>query len=389
MSTKTTSKSKVRSDEARKAFSDHVAELRSRAFWIVATFIVASAVAYSFRVPLIDFIMSPLGEEKLVYLTPGGGFSFIFQVTMYAGAVVAAPLIIFHLYRFVKPALPPTARKHSFRMLVSSLLLMIGGVAFGYFVAIPSALHFLTTFAGDFVSPNLTADSYLGFVMAYLVGLGVLFQLPLFLIIWNWISPIKPGGLWNSQRFVIAFSFIAAAVITPTPDFINQSLVAGPIVGVYQFGVISVFIANRRARRAAKKSKAISQPESEPVVAVDSQPEPIPVPIAKPLMIDAVTRPAGSSLKPRAPQTASMAAKPPQPTPKSQGLAMDGMLRTRAPKPVQVPARLPITTPAPAPARPVVSRRQIVIAEAANGCVPSLVQPSVRAVGLDGFAMHR
>lgn len=126
------------------------------------------------------------------------------------------------------------------------MVLMTAGVCFGYFVAIPAALAFLTAFAGDFVSPSLTAESYISFVVAYLVGLAVLFQLPLFLIMWNWISPIKPGGLFDSQRFVIGFAFIAAAIITPTPDVVNQATVAIPIIGVYQIGVISVFFTNRR-----------------------------------------------------------------------------------------------------------------------------------------------
>jgi hypothetical protein len=135
-------------------------------------------------------------------------------------------------------------------MLVSTLLLALG-VSFGYFVAIPAALQFLTTFGGDFVVANLTADSYLSFVVAYLLGLGLLFQLPLLLVIWNWIQPFKPGGLLATQRFVLVGSFIAAAMITPTPDALNQCLIALPIVAIYQLGVVAVFFMNRRSRRQA------------------------------------------------------------------------------------------------------------------------------------------
>lgn len=238
-----------------KAFVEHINELRSRVTWVVLVFIVTSAVAYNYRDILVHLVLSPLGDQKLIYLTPAGGFSFIFQITMYAGAVVTAPILIYHLYRFVVPALPKHAREHSFGVIFSAILLMLGGVAFGYFVAIPAALHFLTTFAGEYVQPNLTADSYLGFVLAYVAGLGVLFQLPLLLVFWNWMTPLGPTKLLLSERYVIVFAFIAAAIMTPTPDVLNQSLIAIPIIAIYQFGVIAVILANQSSRRKQKKAE--------------------------------------------------------------------------------------------------------------------------------------
>jgi sec-independent protein translocase protein TatC len=238
-----------------KAFAEHVNELRMRVMWVVLVFLVTSAVAYNYRDFLVHLVMSPLGDQKLVYLTPAGGFSFILQITMYAGAVVTAPILIYHLYRFVVPALPPSAQRNSFKVILSAILLMVAGVTFGYVVAIPAALHFLTTFAGGYVQPNLTADSYLGFILAYVAGLGILFQLPLLLVFWNWISPLGPGKLMSSERFVIVFAFVAAAIMTPTPDMFNQTMVAVPIIGVYQLGVVAVLMANRSAaRRVAKQN---------------------------------------------------------------------------------------------------------------------------------------
>jgi sec-independent protein translocase protein TatC len=140
-------------------------------------------------------------------------------------------------------------RQRSIGVVLASTLLLVSGVAFGYFVAIPAALQFLTTFAGGFVQPNLTADSYLSFVVAYLLGLGLLFQLPLLLVFWNWVQPFKPGGLLNTQRYVLVGAFIAAAMITPTPDVVNQCLIAVPILAIYQLGVVSVFVMNRRKRK--------------------------------------------------------------------------------------------------------------------------------------------
>jgi sec-independent protein translocase protein TatC len=294
MSTK--KKSKQPAHLAAKTFADHIGELRLRVMWVALTFIVTSAVAYSFRDPLINFVLAPLGSQKLIYLTPAGGFSFIFQITMYAGAVVTAPLVVFQLYRFVQPALPARVRRYSVRVVVAATLLMLTGVCFGYFVAIPAALHFLTTFASGFVVANLTADSYLSFVIAYVVGLGLIFQLPLLLIFWNWISPLPPGKLLSTQRFVVLFAFVAAALITPTPDVFNQSLVAVPIIIVYQLGVIAVFVMNRRARRKASPAQAdpapvVIEPVVEPKVmtAVSSVAPPKPRPVTSMDMVRGVS----------------------------------------------------------------------------------------------------
>lgn len=254
MSTKTSRSHSSPAAEEIIPFGEHVAELRSRLVWIVLAFLLASGLSLYFQEFLIEIVMSPLGAQKLVYLTPGGGFNFIFQITIYAGAFVAAPLLVFHLYRFLRPALPPRAQRSSVFVIVSSMILMITGVCFGYYVAIPSALAFLSSFAGDYITPNLTAESYISFVVAYLVGLGILFQLPLLLIMWNWVKPIKPGGLLSSQKYVIGFAVIAGAVITPTPDVVNQLTVAIPIIAIYQLGVISVYFLNRRARNVRHKT---------------------------------------------------------------------------------------------------------------------------------------
>lgn len=277
-----------------KAFADHIGELRLRVTWVILAFIVSSALAYQFRDALVDIVLAPIGHQKLVYLTPAGGFNFIFQVTMYAGAVITAPILIYQLYKFVQTALPKRVRNYSVRIVVAATLLMIAGVCFGYFVAVPAALHFLTTFAGSYVEANLTADSYLNFIMAYVAGLGLLFQLPLLLIFWNWISPLSGKRLLSSERFVILFAFIAAAMITPTPDPTNQAMVAVPIILIYQFGVIAVMMVNRRRKPVSRTSPAQVIPKVSVMPQIPDL-EPIPVqetpPIAMPVAPAVVQQP--------------------------------------------------------------------------------------------------
>ncbi len=257
-------------------FSSHVGELRRRILLVALAFVIASGLAYNYHDFFVALIMRPLGTEKLIYLTPGGGVNFIFQVSLYAGLVAAAPVFIYQLYGFIRPALPLRARRSAVKVVSAAVLLMLCGVGYGYFVAVPSALHFLSTFAGDAVTPSLTADSYLSFFLAYIAGLGVLFELPLLLLFLHWIHPMTPGGVVKSERYVILLAFVVAAIITPTPDVFNQAMIALPLIFIYQLGVVAVLAAIRKERRAAKP-RARETPELHtPPATAEKTPKPAP-----------------------------------------------------------------------------------------------------------------
>jgi sec-independent protein translocase protein TatC len=320
------------------SFSDHIAELRRRIFFVLLAFLVASSLAYNYRDNILGIIMQPLDGEKLIYLTPGGGFNFIFQVSMYAGLLAAAPVLIYQLYGFIRPALPKRAQRSSVIVVLVAFLLMLCGVAFGYFVAVPSALHFLSTFAGGDVTPNLTADSYLSFFLAYIAGLGILFELPLLLLFLHWIHPMTPGKLLKSERFVILFAFVAAALITPTPDMLNQAMIAIPLILIYQLGVIAVLLVIRRDHRKAR----LQQKQVRVKVDIASLPE---------LKVEPIT----PVRRPSAPQAAQAKLRS-----VPQKKTIDGFSRppgTLRPRPRQTsvvpPSRPPSTTP---PQRPTYQR---------------------------------
>lgn len=259
--------SAVTSAATEQTFIEHLYELRSRLFWVVTSLIVASSIGYYIKDALVEFILAPLHGEKLIYLTPGGGFSFIFTVCLYFGALLTIPVIVYHIYKFLQPVLGNASR--AIVMLIVSLsgVLALSGALFAYIVAIPAAISFLTTFAGDAVTPNLTAESYLGFIVAYMLGLAALFQLPLLLFIFDYVKPFPPGALLSSQRFVVVGAIIAAALITPTPDIINQLIVAGPIIAIYQLGAVVVYVRRKLRSRSARLSPVPAlQQQSELII---------------------------------------------------------------------------------------------------------------------------
>lgn len=333
----------------------HLKELRTRLFIVAVFFIAGACIAYNFQDQVVHAVLAPLKGEKLVYLNPAGGFSFIFMISIYAGLALALPVLIQQLYVFIRPALPASAQKKSFMLIVGGFLLLLAGVAFGYFVAVPNALTFLYSFADQYINASLTADSYLNFVIAYTLGIGMVFQIPLLLILINSVKPLSPGGLMKSERWVIVISFIVAAIITPTPDPINQTIIAAPVIIVYQIGVVIILYGyfkrrriekqlNKKAlaaeRRNAKRGVVTQQPAPKPVVAYTAPtPLPQPRPVAKPAFQPAAPTP----VQPKPiPQPMHAATRP---------RSMDGFVRPTHP-PIVVPKRIqpqPIPRPMPRP----------------------------------------
>jgi sec-independent protein translocase protein TatC len=237
-------------------FLEHVYELRKRLFWVVAVVLVASSAAYPFLDKIISVLTAPLGNQQLYYLTPIGGLSFSIKICIYIGIMVAVPILMYHLYRYLEPLMGKWRKSAVFYVGLSSTFAIIG-VLFAYFVSLPGALHFLTGLNIEHIQAMLTVDSYLSFVVTYLLGAAILFQIPLLLLIINTMTPLKPSKLMKIQRFVILGAFIVAAVISPTPDIMNQTMFALPIILMYQIGVLLVWLQNSsRARRQRKADSA-------------------------------------------------------------------------------------------------------------------------------------
>lgn len=233
----------------RKPFIEHVYELRKRALISVIAITAGGLVGYALNSTLLHIIQKPLGQT-LFYTSPTGGFSFIFKLCLVFGCILALPVVIYHLLKFLSPLMRRTTKSFIMFCIVICVTLAAAGISFAYFISLPAALHFLANFGGQEIQSLITADEYFSFALAYLGGFAILFQLPLVLLLINRVTPLRPGPLMRAQRYVLLFSFIAAAVLTPTPDPINQLIMAVPVVVLYQISIILVWIIN--ARKAKK-----------------------------------------------------------------------------------------------------------------------------------------
>lgn len=235
-------------------FGDHFQELKGRLFWVAIAFCIASAVAYPNFQKIMDLLVRPLGNQKLYYMTPAGGFSFMIKICMYVGLVGILPVIIYHLYKFIAPIMQKNRSRSVLLYTVASTVLAAGGVVFAYTISLPAALKFLNGFSLGHINALLGLDAYVSFITAYLLAGAVLFQLPLVMLIVDSITPLKPKKLMSYQRHIIVASFVAAAILSPTPDAVNQTLLAAPMVAMYQFGILLIWAKKRlKDASAAKK----------------------------------------------------------------------------------------------------------------------------------------
>lgn len=296
----------------RKPFIDHVRELQVRLTWIVVFLALTSIVAYNFHQKLLDLIQQPLGQT-LYYTSPTGGFSFLFKLCLTIGFVLALPVITYHLFKFMSPLIQHFNRATIVAYLVWSFDLALAGVMFAYFISLPAALHFLAKFGGDTIQSIITADEYFSFALAYIAGFALLFQLPLLVILMNRIKPMTPLKMMSYQRYVILFSFILAAILTPTPDPFNQALMALPIVVLYQFSIVIIMFVNRKRRsKKTPRSKnyageeaanaeldSINQSKTKDILGLPIERQTITTNLDKAI---AVNRPTTTTKQPPAPQ---------------------------------------------------------------------------------------
>ncbi|TAH34047.1 preprotein translocase subunit TatC [Candidatus Saccharibacteria bacterium] len=227
--------------------SEHLRELKRRLIYVAVSIVVWSAAAYGVERQLIDIFLRPSHGQEFVYTSPMGGVNFLFSVCLFVGIAMSVPVIVYNALKFLLPLMKRTTMRFIYICSTVSALLALAGILFGYFFGLPAALHFLLRqqFHNGQVEAMITIQSYFSFVTAYMVGAAIMFQLPLILVIINRIKPLKPRQMFKAERAVILFAFIAAFIMNPTPNVIDQLLVVIPIILTYQLGIGIVWLINR------------------------------------------------------------------------------------------------------------------------------------------------
>lgn len=220
------------SAEITNTMGEHLSELKTRLLYSAISIGIGGALGYVLRESIIKFLTLPL-HQSLYYTSPTGGFDLVFKISILFGALVSFPIIVYQLLKFIEPAIPQHVNGTLEKFLVGSWALLLMGLATAYYLSLPAALRLLSEFSTDQVKALISTKDYMSFVLAYLGGFGLLFQLPIIMMIVHKITPLNPKSLLKYLRHVVLLSFIIAAILTPTPDPINQTIMALPIILLY------------------------------------------------------------------------------------------------------------------------------------------------------------
>ena len=234
----------------------HLTELRRRIIVSTVSLLVATAVAFAFHRVIFDLLMGPaqgfdsLREQKLIFTQMTEMIGIIMKVSLMGGLILASPVILYQVVMFVAPGLTSREKRYLFALLPGAMISFVAGAAFGYFVLLPPALGFLLTFGSDIATPMIRVGNYINLVVTLLFWLGVSFETPLVMFFLSKIGIVTPRALARQRRYALVVAFILGALITPTFDPVNQTLVAVPIILLYELGI---WLA-RLARLGRKKS---------------------------------------------------------------------------------------------------------------------------------------
>ena len=228
----------VTEDTGEMSLIDHLQELRKRLIAAIAAVVISSLVCYFYSQELVHIITAPAG--KLYYMNPAEAFFTYLKVSFFAGFLVALPIVMYQMWAFIVPALTKQERKVSSVLVPASVLLFFVGLAFSYFLVLPAGIKFFVGFATEDLQPLFSVGQYLSFVISFLLPFGVIFELPLFLFVLAKMGIISSDYLIRKRKLMLVMSFVIGAVISPTPDIFSQTMVAVPLLVLYEISILVV-----------------------------------------------------------------------------------------------------------------------------------------------------
>jgi sec-independent protein translocase protein TatC len=224
---------------------EHLKELRLRLMWMSGALIVGTLVAMIFTWQVVEIINRPLGGEIPQVIGPTDAISVFFKVALATGAALAMPVIMYQLIAFVAPGLYPHERRNLLIILPGIMVLFVTGIVFAYFIMLPPAIGFLQRFGGEQLRTDWTAPLYIGFVTRVTFWIGAAFQMPLVIAFLARAGITSGPSLMHYWRHSIVVVSIAAAIITPTIDPINMTIVMMPLIGLYFLSVGIAYLVYR------------------------------------------------------------------------------------------------------------------------------------------------
>ncbi|OGW42145.1 MAG: twin arginine-targeting protein translocase TatC [Nitrospirae bacterium GWD2_57_9] len=252
-------------EELRMPFWSHLAELRKR---IVVSLIAVSlgfGMSFSFSEDLLALLMIPMNMkiglqpvfpylnftpntavQQLYFTTLTEPFMSHLKIAFVAGLILAVPVILHQFWKFISPGLLPRERKYTGYFVLFSTLFFVAGVLFCFFLLLPFAVPFLIGYKTEHLKAIVTIGQYIDFTLKFLLGAGAVFELPLLIILLSRMGIVSAEALARFRKYAFLISFILGAMLTPTPDVFNMTLMSLPIYFLYELGILGARLFGKK-----------------------------------------------------------------------------------------------------------------------------------------------
>jgi len=229
--------------DAEMTIGGHLVELRNRIIKMSAAILVGSVVGFIFHKSILSWLVVPyeatVEDAQLAFFRPTEAFSVAMRLSLFGGLVIASPVIIYQIWRFVSPALTKQERRYVIPLSLVLAVLFASGIALGYW-SLERGLGFLFDFGGDSLEPVIQAESYLSFAMRFILVFGIAFEFPVFMFAAAAAGIATSRGLRTNRRWAITAIVVIGAVITPSGDPLTLILLSTPLYILYELTILAI-----------------------------------------------------------------------------------------------------------------------------------------------------
>jgi len=239
-------------------FLEHLEDLRKRLFYSFVALFVGIIPAWFFHKDLYNILAIPVTRylpegTKLAFTKLTAPFMLYIKVSFLAAIFFTSPFIFIQLWMFVAPGLYQKEKKYVVPFVLFTTIFFAGGAVFGYFVVFPFACRFFLNMGSDF-QPVITVDDYFSLALRVLLGIAVVFELPTLIFFLSRMGLVTAQWMIKKFKYAVLVIFIIAAIITPTPDMVTQSIIAFPMLALYGLSILIALVFGKRQEKSSKES---------------------------------------------------------------------------------------------------------------------------------------
>ncbi len=214
---------------------------------------------FSLKAPYISRIPSINPDMKLIFVAPAEAIWMHMKISFVASFVICSPLIFFEIWRFLAPGLLEKERKYALPFVFITSILFFIGAFFCFSIVLPFAMNFLLNYKTEHIQPMIAVGKYTDFCLKFVLAFGAMFELPVVTVFLTRMGIVTPEFLVKNRKYAVLIAFIAAALLTPTPDAFNQSLMAIPMIILYEVGII----ASKLLKKKKKDEENVEEGEAD------------------------------------------------------------------------------------------------------------------------------